>query len=142
MKKEKGQAIVEFAIVVPMFIFLFLSVMYIGIMFMDYIQYSNAARAAARDISLQDNDAKTETVAKLNNQEGTEKYAVPLTKLYKAKWQAELKKNETGDTENLTEVEIKIDLKREKLPEIFEKLGILPENLKTITYKTQLENTN
>ena len=51
--KQKGQGIVEFALVVPMLAALGIAIVYVGIMFLDYTQYSNAARDAARDISIQ-----------------------------------------------------------------------------------------
>jgi Flp pilus assembly protein TadG len=60
--KQKGQGIVEFALVVPMLAALGIAIVYIGIMFLDYTQYSNAARDAARDISLQTKFITDETL--------------------------------------------------------------------------------
>ena len=54
--KQKGQSLVEFALIVPMLVALGLSVIYIGLLYVDYTQYSNAARDAARDISVQSQD--------------------------------------------------------------------------------------
>ncbi len=50
--KQKGQSLVEFALIVPMLVALGLSVIYIGLLYVDYTQYSNAARDAAREISI------------------------------------------------------------------------------------------
>ena len=50
--RQRGQAAVELAFIAPMFFLIFFSVIYAGILFMDYLQFSNAARAAARDITL------------------------------------------------------------------------------------------
>ena len=51
MFSQKGQSIVEFAFISPFFIFLFLAIVYGGILFIDFIQYNNAARSIARDAS-------------------------------------------------------------------------------------------
>ena len=51
--KEKGQAMVEFAVILPFMIALSVAIIYLGALFLDYTQYSNAARDIARDISLQ-----------------------------------------------------------------------------------------
>ena len=66
--RQKGQTLVEFAFVVPILIFLFLSIMYLGIMFMEYLQYSNAARDAARDIATQYNESGSSQFAKSAHQ--------------------------------------------------------------------------
>ena len=52
---------------------------------MDYIQFSNAARATARDITLASKTERTDIIYKLNEQDTStiNKYANPLTSLYK-----------------------------------------------------------
>ena len=142
---RKGQSMVEFALVVPMLVFLFLGIMYLGITFMDYTQYNNAARDAARDISLQsDFNAKKDLVNKIkNNTAQVKRYATQLTTLYTATWHAEfLDKdgNPTNDQQKALDVHIAIDLARPALPQVLEDLDILPTNLKTIEYKMSLEN--
>ena len=49
MKKQKGQVIVEFAIVLPLFLFLIFGLIYSGMLFHDYSTLSNIARSAARE---------------------------------------------------------------------------------------------
>jgi Flp pilus assembly protein TadG len=44
--KQKGQGIIEFALIVPLLIAVGIAVVYVGIMFLDYTQYSNAASTA------------------------------------------------------------------------------------------------
>ncbi|MBR1580822.1 MAG: pilus assembly protein [Selenomonadaceae bacterium] len=144
---RKGQSMVEFALVVPMLVFLFLGIMYLGITFMDYTQYNNAARDAARDISLQsDFNAKKNLKDKINSKNNAaqvKRYATQLTTLYTATWHAEfLDKdgNPTTDQQKALDVHIAIDLARPALPQVLEDLDILPTNLKTIEYKMSLEN--
>ena len=49
MKAQKGQDIIEFALLLPIFILIIIGIMYIGFFFSDYMTLSNLARSAARD---------------------------------------------------------------------------------------------
>lgn len=151
--KQKGQAAVEFAFVAPMLIFLLLAVLYLGITFMDYIQYSNAARAAARDISLHvetaesTSDLRDALATRINNQDSAalKNYVSPLTSLYSAYWDVMfLDKNgkETSEAANGVEVQVTISFEREDLPLAIEKLNLLPRELKPIRYKMRMELQN
>lgn len=52
MKKRKGQAIVEFALVLPLFLLIMFGIIYSGMLFHDYTTLSNIARASAREAAL------------------------------------------------------------------------------------------
>lgn len=125
MKRQKGQSVVEFALVIPLFLLLILGMIYGGFAYADYLQYSTAVREAARDIALQkanDSDAlaaKRQTmVDNLNGSTGLN-YVHPLTKLYKAEFSAEIK-NDPNVV--LVGVELTLDVNVIVLPE---KLGPL-----------------
>lgn len=143
--KQKGQAVVEFAFVAPILIVMFLSILYLGIMFMDYIQYSNAARDAARDISTQiELNARNKLTEKINRQdkETLRRYAAPLTNLYSAYWDVIYLKDDNTETTEASEgvdVRVNISLTRGSLPPLLEALPILPRDLKEISYKMRLE---
>ena len=149
--RQQGQATVEFALVIPILIYLFVSIIYIGITFMDYIQYSNAARDAARDISLQagsDSDAATlrnNLAEKINAQdsETLDRYAVQLTNLYSPTWSATFldSSGNTVTAAKASDIQISIELKRDALPTALENLNVLPKELKTINYKMALETS-
>ena len=47
--KQKGQAIIEFAVVLPLFVLFLFGIIYSGMLFYDYISLSNLARSAARE---------------------------------------------------------------------------------------------
>ena len=49
MKKQKGQVLVEFALVLPFFLLLIFGIIYSGMLFYDYSTLSNVARSAARE---------------------------------------------------------------------------------------------
>lgn len=48
MKKQKGQSLVEFALVFPFFLLLILALIYSGMLFYDYSTLSSITRSAAR----------------------------------------------------------------------------------------------
>ncbi len=52
MKKRKGQSVVEFALVLPLFLFIMFGVIYTGMLFHDYITLSNIARTSAREAAV------------------------------------------------------------------------------------------
>lgn len=52
MKKNKGQVIVEFALVFPLFLLVLFGMIYSGLLFYDYSSLSNIARTSAREAAI------------------------------------------------------------------------------------------
>ena len=52
MIKHKGQSVVEFALVLPLFLFIMFGVIYTGMLFHDYATLSNIARSSAREAAV------------------------------------------------------------------------------------------
>lgn len=52
MKKNKGQSLVEFALILPLFLFLVFAIIYCGMLFHDYSSLSSIARSAAREAAI------------------------------------------------------------------------------------------
>lgn len=52
MKFQKGQSVVEFAIVLPLFLLLVFGICYFGMIFADYLTLSNVARSSAREAAI------------------------------------------------------------------------------------------
>lgn len=48
LKQKKGQSIIEFAVVLPLLLFLFLAIIYVGMLLADYVSLENLARQTAR----------------------------------------------------------------------------------------------
>ena len=167
--KQKGQGIIEFALIVPMLIALGVAIVYVGIMFMEFSQYSNAARDAARDISVQTyfTDANEDTtnaseyrqniVDAINKGSGSDyetvisRYEHPFTNIFQSSWSAQFYalNSSTKKLETVTEaskadtVEVSISL---KLKDGAEASGSYMSawiadlfNLPTIHYKMVLE---
>jgi len=96
VKGQKGQSAVEFALVIPLFLILVVGMIYGGFAYSDYLQYGNAVRQAARELSVQTDDAKRESLTnRINN--GNVSYFTPLTKLYTGKFHAEIIHEANGD---------------------------------------------
>ena len=56
MKKHKGQSVVEFALVLPLFLLIMFGVIYTGMLFHDYATLSNIARSSAREAAVSAKD--------------------------------------------------------------------------------------
>ena len=132
---------VEFAFIVPGLIFIFLGLVYGGILFMDYIQYNNAARAIARAAAF--SPEKDFNAAALKQLE--DKY-FPLTSLYKAN----IKEIDPLDG---TAVKVTITLTRKDDLKLFslltsdsenedDKIEFPPRKLKDIVYIMPIEQNS
>lgn len=51
-KRQKGQSIVEFALVLPLFMIFVFGMIYFGMVMADYMMLSNIARSSAREASI------------------------------------------------------------------------------------------
>jgi len=52
VNSEKGQDIVEFALILPLLLVLVIGIIYTGFLFADYLTLSNMARSSAREASM------------------------------------------------------------------------------------------
>ena len=52
MNKQRGQVIVEFALILPLFLLMIFGLIYSGMLFHDYSTLSNIARSAAREAAI------------------------------------------------------------------------------------------
>lgn len=101
MKRQKGQSIVEFAIVLPFFLLLLFGIFYSGMLFHDYSTLSNIARSAAREAAIAETTNYSNISSHYQNQE-------LLTSLYQ-KTSFEIKKGENDNKDD--EVYVKITMR-------------------------------
>ncbi|MBR0329810.1 MAG: pilus assembly protein, partial [Selenomonadaceae bacterium] len=59
---QRAQGIVEFAVVLPLFLLLSMGVIYFGMAFSDYLTMSNTVRSVAHEASLKSTDDDYKTV--------------------------------------------------------------------------------
>lgn len=64
LKRKHGQAIVEFALILPVFILILLGIMEFGLVFHQYLIVTAASREGARVAALGGTDAETVTMVK------------------------------------------------------------------------------
>ena len=80
--KQKGQAVIEFAVVLPLFVLFLFGIIYSGMLFYDYISLSNLARSAAREGAIvQDFDNSSSIRTQIETYYSTKTHSL-LTKLY------------------------------------------------------------
>ena len=112
---RKGQGIVELALLLPLFLSLIFILIYSGLVFMDYLHYSNATREIAREIAVLDKDQRQGKVDSLSNEGALIHYVNPNTKLFHASPDIQLiqSDNHTGTSsasENPGRVTVSIEL--------------------------------
>ncbi len=66
MRKQRGQSAVEFALMAPLVLFMVLTAIYGGAMFIQFMNYNNEARRIARDIAVTDASNRAALVEKYN----------------------------------------------------------------------------
>ncbi len=60
MRRQKGQAVIEFAVVLPLFLLVVFGCIYSGMLFYDYSTLSNLARSGAREAAIIEGSDYTE----------------------------------------------------------------------------------
>lgn len=138
--KQKGQSAVEFAFIVPLFMVIVLGMIYAGILFMDYLQYNNDARAIAREVAFMPAENFTEDngVSKLSaakTKELADFYFKNRTDMYNAT----LEPPEKNDSDSLVTVKISFELNGTWGLSKF--INFPPSTLKTIVFTMPIETT-
>lgn len=134
MRKQQGQSAVEFALMAPIVFMMIFGMIFGGIMFMQYMHYSNAVRTAARQIAVS-TEAKREDM--IESQEA---------------WLTNLWEEEAGVKFYRPTVKIKIDdkdvvvnvtfLRAVNIPVILDMVDFPPKTIKTIQYRMRVEEAN
>ena len=133
MKSQQGQAAVEFALIGALFMFIVLGMIYGGLLFMDYLQYNNAARAIAREVAF----TKNENVEDLK-----QKHFHPITSMYTPT--LEINPTEEGEeasseVTNDEEVTIKITFTITQPMGLTNLINFPPPTLNPIVYTMPIE---
>ena len=77
MRREKGQAVVEFALVLPLFLVIVFGVIFSGLLYADYLTLANVARSSAREAAIRGESEYSEIISDYYSQTKL------LTNLYK-----------------------------------------------------------
>ena len=122
MRRQKGQVIVEFAIVLPLFLFMIFGLIYSGMLFHDYSTLSNVARSAAREAAIM----TSTDYSSISNHYATNDL---LTSLYT---QQSFSIQKGANDDNNAEVYVKIIMKRNFSFPLIE--SVLPEMFNIVYY--------
>ena len=131
MKKQRGQTLVEFALMAPMIFLLVFAMIYGGVMFMDYLNFCNEARTLARKIAVADTNTRAELMATYNTDKGEE-----FARFYKVNMTAAYSPNAEKPVDAV--VTVTFYRNNEDLPWVVYKIGFPPQTFK-IVYSMKLE---
>lgn len=103
---QKGQSIVEFALILPFFFFLLWGFIYFGMLFSDYLMLNDMARSYAREASLESSETVTHQKQGYYTTEFAEECAKrQVTKLYTIDKDAT---SVTEDEQNTNDIKVTI----------------------------------
>lgn len=132
MKRQRGQTMVEFALIAPMIFMMIFGMIWGGFMFMEYLRFSNDLRAAARDIAVSEEDSRA-TLAEKYKTDLYHTYYESLPKLYKP--DININPADSGD------VSITVTFTRTAdLPNVLLWVNFPPDKIPALQYKMKLED--
>ncbi|MBQ3725516.1 MAG: pilus assembly protein [Selenomonadaceae bacterium] len=133
MKRQQGQSVVEFALIAPIVFLMIFGMIWGGIMFMEYMHYSNAVRTAARQIAVVNDAQRLDTIAKQK---------VWLTNLWKEEVGVEFYQPNVDihTTEDNKDVLVTVGFARAvNIPNILDAVDFPPKYIKALQYRMKLE---
>ena len=146
MKKQRGQSVVEFAFIVPMFALFLFGLIYGGTMFLQYLNLCNEARANARHYAIMTEEQlksnlgdpyPTETNPKdLENSDRIGSFYNVTQKVW-----VETKTDEDTNKTTLEDVVVEVEFARnnDDLPNVLNWMGWPPEKLRPLYYRMRIE---
>ena len=137
MTRRRGQSVVEFALVVPLFALFLFGLIYGGIMFLQWLNMSNDSRAEARRYAVMTKEQlEQETFPKTVT--GEKRFGSFYTVTQKI-WI-----ENDSSTSKPKDVVVSIELERDNkdLPNILRWMNWPPEKLKPLEYRMKLEDKN
>ena len=137
MQRQRGQSAVEFALMAPIIFFMIFGMIFGGIMFMEYMHYSNAVRTAARQVAVTE-ESKRDEVATSQKEWLEELWEKEVTvKLYKPHAKITFEDNSEA---NSTDVVVNVTFERsDDIPHILYALDFPPKSIKALQYKMKWE---
>ena len=151
MRRQRGQTLVEFALMAPMIFLLIFGMIYGGVMFVDYMNLNNDARALARRIAVADTSTRAELLElysedAINAHKESENKDDPIPASFKRFYDIKMiasygYKEEDTEKTNPIDAVVTVTFSRDNkdLPWIVYKVGFPPEHF-AITYKMKLED--
>ena len=145
MKRQRGQTLVEFALILPLMALFIFGMIYGGAMFMQYLNFSNEARQIAREVSVLENVKNREDIiTKYGQETELSRFYTAVRKIYFVDKDNNIVKNDAGNpvyNSDAVDVMVEVTFTRDNkdLPWILYKVGFPPENINPIIYRMRLE---
>ena len=137
MKRQRGQTMIEFALMLPFMALFIFGMIYGGAMFMEYLDFSNQARQIARDIAVLDSEEKRADL--IDNYKETAKF----TRFYNMERTIYFvdENDNIVDASDGYNVRVMVTFTRDNkdLPNILKWVGFPPETINPIVYYMKLE---
>lgn len=150
MRKQRGQSAIEFALMAPIIFMMIFGMIYGGIMFMQYMHYSNAVRTAARQIAVVKNTNQRESMRQkqeewlkeLWEEEVSIKFYTPTPTVTLVPTEVEVIEEDGVTTTKIKGQDVVVNVtfeREENLPLILEIIDFPPKTIKTIEYRMRVE---
>lgn len=148
MQKQRGQTLVEFALVLPMMVLFIFGMIYGALIFMDYLDFSNEARTIARRISVTtDEDQRLKYVEKycetkaFNSFYTMERDVFLVDESNTRVTDSEGKVKEDANANDAYDVIVTVTFTRNNkdLPTVLQEVGFPPSTVRPIVYRMKLE---
>lgn len=148
MKRQRGQSVVEFAFIAPLVFLMVFAAIYGGIMFMDFMNFSNDARRLARELAVITDSTQRDARIASYNKDANSKFASFYNVVRKVSYTYPTK-TETVDgeekvvedtTQNPTDVVVTVTFNRDNkdLPFIVYLVNFPPQNF-ALRYQMKIE---
>lgn len=130
MKVQRGQTMVEFALIAPMIFLMIFGMIWGGFMFMEYLRFSNDVRAAARDIAITGSDDRSDKITA---------YRASLYQVYEENL-PKLYKPDINIIDDDVDVTVTVTFtRRNDLPAVLMWVNFPPDKIPAIKYKMLIE---
>ncbi len=128
MKKQNGQAVVEFAVVLPLFLLVLFGIIYSGMLFYDYSVLSNLARSGAREAAIVQDVSSISSIQSYYQGRLTNSSSPLITSLYSPKSTQEFVISPEDGSNWSQGVKVTITMQRNPVPILVEM--VLPDEYK------------
>ena len=145
MTRRRGQSLVEFALILPMFALLLFGLIYGGIMFLQWLNMSNDSRAEARRYAVMTESQIKEALGDPLPTETNPKAftgADRFGSFYKVTQKFWIENDSSTAKPKDVVVTLELERNNDDLPNILRWMDWPPEKLKTLEYRMKLEDKN
>ena len=144
MKLQRGQTLVEFALILPLMALFIFGMIYGGAMFMQYLNFSNEARQIAREISVLENVTNREDIiTKYGQETELSRFYKAVRKIYFVDKDNKIVEENGNKVYNSDAVDVMVEVTftrdNKDLPWILYKIGFPPQTINPIIYRMRLE---